>query len=236
MTWSKPKIVSKCSSAARFFSGFPLTCWQVTYERLLQQFYLLSCPIDSSFRSWWWAPWHFLTLKYLDTTFVKRHFAPSAEFSCWWWKWSKCVERSPGEGISSRPVLVLMFVTRDHLMEQPSSIDFKTHLRYDAFLKRRGQWGDPTLSLELLPVHDACILYMLMIMMISMMAGSTHIGHGESKVGWWGSGGGENLPNRVKVRVRTHLDWAFYHDCRFQFLIDCCKKRTNSWTVPAFVN
>ena len=159
MTWSKPKIVSKCSSAARFFSGFPLTCWQVTYERLLQQFYLLSCPIDSSFRSWWWAPWHFLTLKYLDTTFVKRHFAPSAEFSCWWWKWSKCVERSPGEGISSRPVLVLMFVTRDHLMEQPSSIDFKTHLRYDAFLKRRGQWGDPTLSLELLPVHNVYCIY-----------------------------------------------------------------------------
>ena len=67
------------------------------------------------------------------------------------------------------------------------------------------------------------IVYMLMIMMISMMAGSTHIGHGESKVGRWGSGGGENLPNRVKVWVGTHLDWAFYHDCRFQFLIDAKK-------------
>ena len=53
-------------------------------------------------------------------------------------------------------------------LEQPSSIDFKTHLRYDASLKRRGQWGDPTLSLELLPVHDAWV-DIVMVMIISMM-------------------------------------------------------------------
>ena len=109
ITWSRPKMVSKCANAARFLPGLPPTSWNITFKTInWARLCLLSRPIDSSLR----ITWQFLAsanlpqTSYISRTYLwllvrNRDMRPGV-YSLWP-KGSTWLERSWGAGTSSRP-------------------------------------------------------------------------------------------------------------------------------------
>ena len=107
ITWSRPKMVSKCANAARFLPGLPPTSWNITFKTI-NWLCLLSRPIDSSLR----ITWQFLAsanlpqTSYIIRTYLwlfvhNREMGPAVSSLCT--RGSKWWERSRGAGTSSRP-------------------------------------------------------------------------------------------------------------------------------------